>query len=92
MSRGDIRSLRMSEVEAILERYMDEQKILDRRFALLTYVTSQVGGMKKQGGQRFTIDDFLLLQHKSSKMTVDEMERKMKMLTLQMGGKVVGKG
>ncbi len=92
MSRKDTRSLKMSEVEAILERYMDEQKILDRRFALLTYVTSQVGGMKKKGGGQFSIEDFLIFQSKPSKMTVDEMERKMKNLTLQMGGKVVGKG
>ncbi len=93
MSRGDIRSLRMSEVEAITERYRDEQRLIDRRYALLTYVMSQVGGMKKKSGGQFVVDDFLLLPHSSKgKMTVDEMERKMKMITMQMGGKVVGKG
>ncbi len=92
LSIENTRSLRMEEFEELLERYQDEQKLIDRRYALLTYTVSQVGGMKKKGGSQFKVDDFLLLQHESSKMSVDEMERRMKMITMQMGGKVVGKG
>ena len=92
MSRADTRSLRVDEIEAMLERYQQEQDLTDRRYAILTYVASQAGGMKKKSGGKFEVEDFLLLRKGPKKMTMEDMERKMKSLTMQMGGKVVGKG